>query len=288
MPEGHTIHRYAREHRRWLRGRSVEVSSPQGRFAAGAGLLDGRTLLAVDPYGKHLFYRWEGGAILHVHLGLYGGFRIFGTVRGEQGPIRGEQEPIDAQQPYAEVPPPTPGTRLQLGTSEVTIRLAGPTACELLDPDGEARIRARLGPDPLRRDADGEAVAAALRRRTTPIGAALLDQNVVAGIGNVFRAEALFVCGIAPLRPANLLDRDDFDRLWTTIRSMLAEGLRRGKIVTVEPADVGRRSRGRLRADQRHYVYRRAGLPCRRCATAVRAFELAARTAYACPTCQPR
>ncbi len=274
MPEGHTIHRYAREHRHRLRGRAVEVSSPQGRFAAGAGLLDGRTLLTVDPYGKHLFYRWEGGAILHVHLGLYGGFRLYRTVDGEQ--------------PHAEVPLPTPGTRLQLRTPEVTIRLAGPTACELLDPDGEARIRARLGPDPLRRDADSEAVAAALRRRTTPIGAALLDQKVVAGIGNVFRAEALFVCGIAPLRPANLLDRDDFDRLWMAIRSMLAEGLRRGTIVTVDPADVGKRSRGRLRADERHYVYRRAGLPCRRCTTAVRAFELAARTAYACPTCQPR
>ncbi len=75
MPEGHTIHRYARQHRRDLRGRAVAVSSPQGRFAAGAALLDGRTLTEVDPYGKHLFYRWSGSETLHVHLGLYGGFR---------------------------------------------------------------------------------------------------------------------------------------------------------------------------------------------------------------------
>ncbi len=293
MPEGHTIHRYAREHRRWLRGRAVEVSSPQGRFAAGAALLDGRTLRGVDAHGKHLFYRWEGGAILHVHLGLYGGFRIFGTVHSEQRPISGtvhsEQRPISGtvhSEQNAEVPPPTPGTRLQLRTPEVTIRLAGPTVCELLEPDGEARIRGRLGPDPLRRDADVEAVAATLRRRPTPIGAALLDQRVVAGIGNVFRAEALFVCGIAPLRPANLLDRDDFERLWTTIGGMLANGLRLGRIVTVEPAEVGKRARGRLRDDERLYVYRRADRPCRRCGTAIRAFELAARTVYACPTCQ--
>ncbi|CAN5582387.1 MAG: hypothetical protein M3493_05400 [Actinomycetota bacterium] len=278
MPEGHTIHRYAREHRRWLRGRAVEVSSPQGRFAAGARLLDGRTLLTVDAYGKHLFYRFQGAATLHVHLGLYGGFRELRMVNSERG---GDGWSV------AEVPPPTPGTRLQLRTPEVTIRLSGPTSCELLDPDGETRIRARLGPDPLRRDSDAEAVAAALRRRTTPIGAALLDQKVVAGIGNVFRAEALFVCGTAPLRPANLLDPDDFQRLWATIRGMLAEGLRMGRIVTVEPAEVGKRTRGRLLADERHYVYRRAGLPCRRCGTAIRAFKLAARTAYACPTCQP-
>ena len=263
MPEGHTIHRYARQHRKLLRGRAVRAASPQGRFAAGAAHLDGRTLDDVDPYGKHLFYRFSGGLTLHVHLGLYGEFRHFDGVP----------------------PRPTPGTRLELTAGPVTVRLAGPTACDLLDPADEERIRARLGPDPLRRDVDVEAVWRALQRRSTPIGAALLDQSVVAGIGNVFRAEALFVNGIDPLLPSRDLARPRFDALWTTLVAMLRDGVRRGRIVTVPPAEVGRTRLSADVADWR-YVYRRTGQPCRRCGTPVITWVLAARNMYACPTCQ--
>lgn len=263
MPEGHTIHRYARHHRRLLRGQPVAASSPQGRFAAGAALLDGRVLRDVDPYGKHLFYRWDGGLTVHVHLGLYGGFRQFdGTA-----------------------PPPTSGTRLELRTGDTTLRLAGPTACDLIDPVEEAVIRARLGPDPLRRDADVEAVWSALQRRTLPIGAALLDQRIVAGVGNVFRAEVLFLLGINPEMPARELSREQFDQLWKLLVSMLRAGVRAGKIITVDPAELGLRRQTRRVEDWR-YVYRRTDLPCRRCGTPIVAWTLTARTMYACPHCQ--
>ena len=250
MPEGHTIHRLARDHRRDLAGRRVAVSSPQGRFAAGAQRLDGRTLLGVEAYGKHLFYRWEGGDTLHVHLGLVGLFRTF----------------------HGAAPPPTAGTRLALERDGLSAQLRGPMICALLDPGEEEALRARLGPDPLRRDADPDTAYAALRRRRVPIGAALLDQRVVAGIGNVFRAEALFVCGIDPLLPANELDREAFDQLWATLVAMLRKGVRQGRIVT-----AGRAGR---------YVYRRAGEPCLRCTTTVAAGEVAGRTLYSCPCCQ--
>ena len=263
MPEGHTIHRYARQHRKLLRGPALAASSPQGRFAQGAAQLDGQTLETVDPYGKHLFYRFSGGLTLHVHLGLYGEFRHYkGTP-----------------------PPPTPGTRLELRADAATVRLAGPTACELLDPPDEQRIRARLGPDPLRRDCDREAVWRALQRRTTPIGAALLDQSIVAGIGNVFRAEALFVNRIDPLTPSAELPREQFDQLWTTVVTMLRNGVREGRIITVSPAELGR-SRRSLNIEDWRYVYRRTGLPCRRCGTTVITWVLAARNMYACPSCQ--
>jgi endonuclease VIII len=265
LPEGHTIHRYAREHRRVLRGRSVAASSPQGRFADGAALLDGRELVDAEGYGKHLFYRWDGGVTLHVHLGLYGAFRRY------DGPA----------------PAPTPGTRLELVADGTTLRLAGPTACELLDPPAEAAIRARLGPDPLRRDADPEVVRARLRRRRSPIGAALLDQSVLAGVGNVFRCEALFLHGIDPDRPAADLTAGEFDDLWATLARMLREGVRAGRIVTVDPAELGIPRRAMKPEDWR-YVYRRTDLPCRRCGTPVRSWTLAARTIYACPTCQPQ
>jgi hypothetical protein len=124
VPEGHTINRLARLHRRALRGRTVAVTSPQDRFAAGAALLDGLTSTGVDAYGKHLFYRWSDGSTLHVHLGLYGAFR---------------SHPDPA-------PPPTAGTRLTMATGDVTLHLAGPTACELLGLGEERRLRERLGP----------------------------------------------------------------------------------------------------------------------------------------------
>ena len=263
MPEGHTIHRYARDHRRLLRGLPVAASSPQGRFAAGAVLIDGRVLDTVDPYGKHLFYRWDGGLTLHVHLGLYGAFRTFSGV----------------------APPPTPGTRLELRFADSTLRLAGPTACDLIDSEGEAAIRARLGPDPLRRNADVEAVWTALRRRPSPIGAALLDQAVVAGIGNVFRAEALFLCRINPEMPARELTREQFDDLWSTLVAMLRAGVRANRIITVDPAEVGI-SRRAMKPEDWRYVYRRTNLPCRRCGTTIVAWTLGARTMYACPRCQ--
>jgi formamidopyrimidine-DNA glycosylase len=263
LPEGHTIHRYARDHRRLLRGLPVAASSPQGRFAAGAALLDGRVLDTVDPYGKHLFYRWDGGLTLHVHLGLYGAFRTFAGA----------------------TPPPTAGTRLELRFADTTLRLAGPTACELLDPAQEMAIRNRLGPDPLRRNADVDRVWTTLSRRTIPIGGALLDQSVVAGIGNVFRAEALFLCGINPQMPSRLLTREQFDDLWATLVGMLRAGVRANRIVTVDPAEIGI-SRRAMKPEDWRYVYRRTDLPCRRCGTAIVAWTLAARTMYACPRCQ--
>ena len=266
MPEGHTLHRYATEHRKLLRGNAVAASSPQGRFAAGAAQLDGRVCEGVDAYGKHLFYRWDGNLILHVHLGLYGVFRRF-------------------DDPHA-TPPATSGTRLELRVGQTTLRLSGPTACDLIDPAEEAAMRARLGPDPLRRGADAEAVWTALQRRTTPIGAALLDQSIIAGVGNVFRAEALFLCGLAPQRPARDVSREEFDCLWSTLVRMLRQGVRDGSIITVDPAELGI-SRRKMTLEDWRYVYRRTGLPCRRCATPIQQWELGTRQMYACPVCQP-
>jgi endonuclease VIII len=239
-------------------GRRVGVGSPQGRFAAEAAALDGHVVDDIEPYGKHLLYRFDN-ATVHVHLGLYGQFHVY-----------------DA----AAAPPPTPGTRLQISVADKLLRLAGPTACELFTADDEARLLARLGPDPLRDDYDQESVWRALQRRTTPIGAVLMDQKVLAGVGSAFRSEALFVCRIAPLLPADALSRRRFNVLNRTLVTMLHEGVRAGRIATVAPEhDNGVDSR---------YVYRRAGLPCLRCGTPIRPLELAARTAYYCPRCQRR
>ena len=257
MPEGHTIHRLARDHTRTLVGQKLSVTSPQGRFAAGAALVDGLELLSVEAWGKHLFYRFVEEKLIHVHLGLYGKFW-----------------------PFA---PPAPDThrqvRLRISGDVAGYDLTGPTACEVVTAADRDAVIARLGPDPIRTDADGGSVLAKLSRRRSSIGAAIMDQSVVSGVGNVYRAESLFVNGIHPARPAHQLTAGEWEALWATLVRMLRAGVRARSIVTVDPADPAVTD-GRTR-----YVYRQQF--CAHCDTPVRRWDLAGRWAYACETCQP-
>jgi endonuclease-8 len=165
------------------------------------------------------------------------------------------------------------------------IDLSGATISELIDPLSEGELLARLGPDPLRAEADPEAAWEVLKRRRIPISALVLDQRFIAGIGNVFRAEILFACGIDPMLQANTLKRSEFDCLWETAVAMLRAGERSGRIVTV-PASEAAGAPSKLRGSDRVQVYRRER--CRRCGSPIRTKEVAARTLYWCPVCQPR
>lgn len=265
MPEGHSIHRYARLHGDTLAGKIVRVESPQGRFAHGAARIDQTVLDDVEAHGKHLFYRWDNGETLHVHLGLFGRFRTH----------------------RRDTPPPTPGTRLTMRTPEAAVYLSGPTACELISPEEEDTIRSRLGPDPLDSRAKSDEFAERLGRRSIPIGAALLNQQVIAGIGNVYRAEILLLAGISPHRPANQISASETDEIWGLAREQLRQGERTGRIITVEPADVGVARRVDIPRRERLFVYKRDGLPCRRCNESIRMGESANRKIWWCPTCQP-
>lgn len=265
MPEGHIIHRLARRQGDLLAGEHIAVTSPQGRFAVGAATLDGRRLEAIEALGKHLFYRWSGDESMHVHLGLFGRFR---THRSDP-------------------PPPTDGTRLAMHSDDAVVYLSGPTICELIDPDAEEQLRARIGPDPLVPGTDPAPFYESLGRRRIPVGAALLDQKVIAGIGNVYRAEILFLAGIDPRTPSHEVDADGAEALWQLAVSELRAGERAGRIITVRPEDVGARRRSDLPRRQRLYVYKRAGEPCRRCQTPIVMGELGGRSIWHCPTCQP-
>ena len=261
MPEGHTIHRLARDQQRDFAGHKLRVSSPQGRFSEGASELNGRSLRKIDAHGKHLFYVWPGERILHVHLGLYGKFR------------------------YHKSPPPEPRgqVRLRVIGGEKAFDLNGPTACELLTPEQRQKIHNRLGPDPLRKDADPQRVWQRISRSRAAIGKLLLDQSVIAGVGNVYRADALFAGGIHPERPGNSLGQDEFDQLWDTICEMLKIGVRYNKIINVDPKVLGK-PRSRMRREERFLVYKRD--KCRECRSDIQRWQLAARTMYACPQCQ--
>jgi len=264
MPEGHTIARAAIEQNKVLKGHVVRVSSPQGRFAADAERIDGRVLTSIESYGKHLFYWWEGGDVGHVHLGLFGKFRV--TV----GP---------------EVPEPIGMVRMRLSSSLATVDVAGPTECSVLTADDRDRIVARLGPDPLRRDAKPAAAIAKMAKSKQALGAVLLDQSVMCGVGNVYRAEALFVNAIHPLQRGVDTDPDTLRALWDTIVLMLRKGVRENRIVTIDRRLVSLPKDRKLRRGEATYVYHRD--LCLRCGTPVQTVELAGRPCYFCPHCQP-
>jgi endonuclease VIII len=269
MPEGHTIHQIARDHRRLLKGRRLAVSSPQERFTTGAALLDGHVLDGVDAFGKHLFYQWHRGAVLHVHLGLFGRFTIH---RGEV------------------VPAAVGAVRLRMtadggdGRPPLTLDLRGPTDCSVLMPGERDAIIDRLGPDPLHADANPSLFVAKVARTARPIGAVLLDQSVIAGLGNVYRAEVLFVCGIDPRRPGRDLSEAELRCVWDTAKSMLRQGVRDRRIVTVDRSELDAPLGRRVQRGEATYAYHRA--VCLRCGSEIEHVELGNRLCYFCPVCQ--
>jgi endonuclease-8 len=267
VPEGHTLFRLAREQALTFAGRPVHVTSPQGRFAAGAALLDGRVLDEVFAYGKHLFARF-GADTLHVHLGLYGTY------------TSGTGDP----------PPPRGALRMRWvadgpAGGGVWTDLRGATACEVLTESEVDAILARLGPDPLRPGADGDRAHRRIRASRTAIGALLMDQSVLAGVGNVYRAELLFRHNVSPFRAGRAVDDELWARMWADLVRLMRAGVRMGRIVTTRPEHRPRR-RGAVALEDARYVYRRTGLPCRVCGTGVRTEVMVGRNLYWCPACQ--
>jgi endonuclease-8 len=274
MPEGHTLHRLAGELTAAFGGRTVRVGSPQGRFAASAALVDGTLLEGAGAWGKHLFIEFAGERCIHVHLGLYGKF--------------------DVHADPPEVPAAVGQVRLRLvapGTPQAYADLRGATACELVSREHRDAIIARSGPDPIRLDADPMRAWDRIRRSRAPIGGLLMDQSVLAGVGNVYRAELLFRHRMHPLRPGNTLRVGQFTAMWADLVELMAEGVRTGRIDTVRPEHTPEAMGRPPRVDDHGgevYVYRRNGRPCHVCGTTVRTEVLLGRNLFWCPQCQRR
>ena len=326
MPEGHTVHRLARALDGLFGGEVLAVSSPQGRFAGGAALLDGHRMVAAEAWGKQLFCAFapdRSGDVrwLRVHLGLYGAWSFAGdgsadVVHAIGAPRRriGEREttPDDdtsgAADAVGEWTPPAPrgAVRLRLVGAHAVADLTGPTACEVLTGAEKAAVEARLGPDPIREDggrgsleASGAAFVDRVRRSRVTVGQQLMDQAVIAGVGNIYRAEALFRAGVDPLRPGRDVPEATLAGIWDDLVVLMRDGAERGAIVTTRPehrlADGGggRVTRqntdgdaGAVPRDASFYVYHRDGLPCRVCGAPVLTKELAGRNLFWCGVCQ--
>jgi endonuclease-8 len=261
MPEGHTVHRLARDHSKWFGGQELIMLSPQGRFEKEAKRLSGQKLLRTEAFGKHLVYRFADELSMHVHLGLYGKFRVHRN------------------------PPPEPrgAVRVRVIGSERSFDLNGPNQCRLLNASDLDKLRSRLGPDPLRKDANPELAWERIHRSRAAIGSLLLDQSVIAGIGNIYRAEILHILAIHPHRPGNQISREEFDAMWSLTQQLMRTGVQYNRIITVDREELGK-PLSRLRSNERLRIYKRAS--CSRCHADVYYWDLGNRTIYACDACQ--
>ncbi|MEU0991523.1 DNA-formamidopyrimidine glycosylase family protein [Streptomyces sp. NPDC005953] len=267
MPEGHTIHRLAQDHRERFLDQPLRVTSPQGKFSDSAALIDGQVMDAAEAHGKHLFLGFGPLGWVHIHLGLFG--------------------KVDLGN--APAPPPTDTVRLRLATPDGYMDLRGPTTCALITDGEKAAIHDRLGPDPLRADDDSGRAFARISRSRTTIAALLLDQKIISGVGNVYRAEVLFRHNIDPYRAGKDIKRAEWDLIWADLVELMHEGVRNNRIDTVRPEHTPEAMERPPRVDDHGgevYVYRRAQLPCHICSTEIRTADLAARNLFWCPRCQ--
>jgi endonuclease-8 len=254
MPEGDTIFRTAETLRRWIGGR--EITAAQSRvYGFPAARLVGMRVDGVEARGKHLLIRFDQGQVLHTHLRMSGSWHVYPAGQPWRRPERQARLVLEA------------GERLAVCFNAPIVELVQAKS------EGAHPSLGRLGPDVLADELDVGEIRR--RARTRPpelaLGELLLDQQVVAGIGNIWRCEALFLEQRNPWTERQKLTDEDFDALLATASSLMRHS-------AVGPASPPER-----------YVYNRAGRPCRRCGTPIEAKRQGehARTAYWCPSCQP-
>ncbi len=285
MPEGHTVHRLAAAFREHFVGQILRASSPQGRFIEGAEVLDGLRLTGAEAWGKQMALEFRGSdnqpVWLRVHLGLYGMWRFAGAGLERIG--RRTRGPAPETE---ELPAPRGAVRLRLMGLRHVADLSGPTACEILDRAGLDAVVAGMGVDPLRADAVPARAWDVIHASRSSLAVLLMRQDIVAGIGNIYRAELLYRAWLDPFKPGRALSRPGWNALWADTVGLLTEGLRTGRIVTTLPED--RERGGAARRGDANYVAHRAGQPCRICATPIDAETVAGRTLYWCRSCQIR
>ena len=276
MPEGHTLHRLAGDLQEAYAGGSPSVTSPQGRFADGAALLDGRVVERGSAWGKLLFLHFSGDRILYVHLGLIGTFVL--------SPVAGRADP-----------PVTGVVRLRLLDERTVADLRGPMACEVLTPEEAGALVERQGPDPLRPESDPDRAWAKIHASRRTIAELLMDQTVLAGVGNIYRCEVLWRHRIKPSTPGERVKRATWQTIWEDLSALMPWGVRTGRIITrdevlqdVADAVAAGEAPRTLDVPRDFSVYQRTGEPCLRCGSRVRHKTVAGRNMFWCGNCQRR
>ncbi|MEM6941966.1 MAG: DNA-formamidopyrimidine glycosylase family protein [Pseudomonadota bacterium] len=257
MPEGHTIHRAARDHAAMIAGQTVSAISPQGRFAKGAAILDGAICESTGAVGKHLLYHFSNGMTLHLHLGLGGYFQC-------------QPQPAD---------PPRDVVRVRLESATHAIDIIGPNTCELLSTLEMGAFTLRYGPDLLSDQPDPARAIAAIRKSRAPIARLLMDQKVISGIGNIYRAEILWLRKLNPMTRGVDIPEVELQGLWNEMRRLLQLGVESNAIITNGDFD----RTGQVITERTNIFARET---CPACDGAIVKSKLSGRTLYHCPTCQ--
>jgi endonuclease-8 len=274
MPEGDTIFRSARALHQALAGRQVTLF--ETAYAPLASVddqtpLTGRTIEQVESRGKWLLVHFSGDLILATHMLMSGSWHIYRV--GERWKrARSHMRIVLGTADFVAVAFNVPVARFH--TARTLERFAGV---------------AGLGPDLLGRSfAVDEAGTRLLEHRSEEVGNVLLNQRVMAGIGNVFKSEICFACGVNPFRTVGTLRPQELECLLATARRFLAANVADGSGDAIVTYTGGRRTTGSSDPAARLWVYRRAGSSCRRCGTRIltRKQGLSARSTYWCPDCQ--
>lgn len=309
MPEGHSVHRIARQFALHFVGKRISASSPQVRFAAGAAELDGHVMIEAKAVGKQMFLEFDNGLWLRVHLGMYGAWDFAGdftadaagraidsrgedslTSMGAPRVARLRMSEQETASPGADVFPPDPigAVRVRLLTDNTVADLRGPTACEVLTPDQVQAAIDKQGPDPLidSPKIGEERFVASVRKSSTPIGLLLMDQSVVSGIGNVYRAELLFRARLDPHKPGKDVPEETVRAIWKDWTKLLKIGVQTGRMMTMDGLRGKKYEAALANREDRHWVYHRTGEPCRVCGTPIVMELVASRKLYYCPTDQ--
>jgi endonuclease VIII len=265
MPEGHSVHRTANKFTELFVDSKIKISSPQGRFAEQASLVSGRKLIESRAIGKQLFLGFDNKLTIRVHLGIYGKWNFYSV-------------------PLSKAPEVWGQVRARFGSSTASADLRGPTVCEVIDAADVLSTINRLGPDPLRVDPSGREglrFVSKARASATPIGSLLMNQAVISGIGNVYRAELLFRSGISPHKPGNKVSEQSLLGIWDDAVTLMKIGVKTGLMLTRDDF-----LKGKVPTEDRYYVYKREGLPCRNCGKRVKLELFYGRKLYWCNTCQ--
>jgi endonuclease-8 len=317
MPEGNEIHRWAERHEAAFGGRPVRVDGPQGKFT-DSDVIDGRKLQRVRAVGKHLGYDFGKDRILHIHMGLRGDFTEgSGALPEVRGALRLRMWNAAAVKNGEAAPDGNNGTMRRARYSDddgsaqlqpdklAWVELRGPTDCSIYSEAKWQQLLERLGPDPLDEENDGEEtqrLVARIGKSKKPMAALLMDQSVIAGLGNIYRAELLYRARLNPFVAGKDVPAKTIRAIWKDAGTLMRSGMVDRRIVTTRPEDrpshaggaaseEGRSHSGKaakrvVAKDEVHYVYKRNGLPCFVCGTKVMRKELEGRNLYWCPVCQ--
>ncbi len=298
MPEGNEVHRWAERHNAAFAGRKLNVLPGPGHRFHDAHRVDGKKLKRVHAVGKHLGYEFGDDLMLHVHLGRFGDWNEgCGPVPEPKGALRAVLQRAGSGKPSRSVKGQPHNLRCQAddGTqpfppAEVEwCELRGPTDCSIYDRAKWQALLDRLGPDPLGEDTAGhdapQRYLDKVLKGKKPIAELLMDQEVLSGVGNIYRAELLFRHAVNPFTPGMEMEPKVLKAIWKDAIPLLKAGMVDRRIVCTKRADRPSRKDPALRGEE-HYTYRRHGKPCFLCGTPILHRDLAGRTLYWCPVCQ--